>query len=106
MARRAQTRRQASLPLTPARGPGTMAYVTRKSADVFAATLCGTVFFVGFEGARDPAISAELIRALKRDHGFNVRSLRCDAHEKDDSCWLHGAGWCFSRRAPIPAASE
>ncbi len=41
-------------PLTSTRGPGTMAYLTRKSADLFAATLSGTVFFVDFEGARDP----------------------------------------------------
>jgi protein-L-isoaspartate(D-aspartate) O-methyltransferase len=88
-------------PLTPTRGPGAMAYVTRKSGLTFAATLCGSVFFVDFEGARDPAISDDLATALKCDHGFSVRSLRCDTHEKDDSCWLHGNGWCFSRRAPI-----
>jgi protein-L-isoaspartate(D-aspartate) O-methyltransferase len=88
-------------PLTPARGPGAMAYLTRKSADVFAATLCGSVFFVDFAGARDSAVSEELARALKRDHGSSVHSLRCDAHEKDNSCWLHGNGWCFSRHAAI-----
>ncbi len=93
-------------PLTPTRGAGAMAYVVRKSALLFAATLCGSVFFVDFEGARDSAMSTELIRALKHDHGFSVRSLRCDVHEKDDSCWLHGSGWCFSRRPPILAASE
>lgn len=87
-------------PLTPARGPGAMAYLTRKGADVFAATLCGSVFFVDFEGARDTAIGNELAHALKRDHGSSVRSLRCDAHERDDSCWLHGNGRCFSRRMP------
>ncbi|HEY1804768.1 MAG TPA: methyltransferase domain-containing protein [Terracidiphilus sp.] len=88
-------------PLTPTRGPGAMAYLTRRSADLFTATLCGSVFFVDFEGARDPASGRELLRALKRDRGFSVRSLRCGPHEKDDSCWLHGNGWCFSRRAPI-----
>ncbi len=93
-------------PLTPTRGPGAMAYVTRKDAGLFAATLCGSVFFVDFEGARDPAASDELNRALKRDHGFSVRSLRCDAHVRDGSCWLHGNGWCFSRRPPIPAIAE
>ncbi len=91
-------------PLTPTRGPGAMAYLTRKSDHHFAATLCGSVFFVDFEGARDPAIAHELIQALKRDRGFSVRSLRLDAHEKEASCWLHGAGWCFSRRAPDESA--
>jgi protein-L-isoaspartate(D-aspartate) O-methyltransferase len=93
-------------PLTPARGPGAMTTITRKDGDLFAATLCGSVFFVDFEGARDPAISDELARALKRGHGISVRSLRCDTHEKDNSCWLHGNGWCFSRRAPIADLSE
>jgi protein-L-isoaspartate(D-aspartate) O-methyltransferase len=88
-------------PLTSARGPGTMAYLTRKSTDLFAAMLCGSVLFVDFAGARDSAVSDELARALKRDHGAGVHSLRCDAHEKDESCWLHGNGWCFSRRAAI-----
>jgi protein-L-isoaspartate(D-aspartate) O-methyltransferase len=76
---------------------------TRKSADLFAAMLCGSVFFVDFAGARDPAVSSELARALRRDDGVSVRSLRCDAHQQDESCWLHGNGWCFSRR-PAGAA--
>src|ERR1700722_10380472 len=37
-------------PLTATRGAGTMAYLTRKSANLFEATLTGTVFFVDFEG--------------------------------------------------------
>jgi protein-L-isoaspartate(D-aspartate) O-methyltransferase len=87
-------------PLTSTRGPGTMAYVTRKSADLFAAMLSGSVFFVDFAGARDPTVSSELARALRRDDGVSMRSLRCDAHQQDESCWLHGNGWCFSR-APV-----
>ena len=85
-------------PLTSTRGPGTMAYITRKNDDVFAAELHGSVFFVDFAGARDPAVSSELATALKRDEGAGVRSLRCDAHQQDATCWLHGDGWCFSRR--------
>ncbi len=88
-------------PLTSTRGPGTMAHLIRVSADLFAATLRGSVFFVDFEGARDPAVSTELARALRRDEGAGVRSLRCDAHVMNESCWLHGNGWCFSRLAPI-----
>jgi protein-L-isoaspartate(D-aspartate) O-methyltransferase len=86
-------------PLTATRGAGTMAYMIRKSADLFAATLTGSVFFVDFEGARNSVINDELARALNRDNGSSVRTLRCDAHEMDESCWLHGSGWCFSRRA-------
>jgi len=88
-------------PLTSKRGPGTMAHLIRLSADLFAATLRGSVFFVDFSGARDPDVSSELARALRRDGGAGVRSLRCDIHAQDESCWLHGNGWCFSRLAPI-----
>jgi protein-L-isoaspartate(D-aspartate) O-methyltransferase len=90
-------------PLTSTRGPGAMAYLTRKSADNFAAMICGSVFFVDFAGARDPEVSSELARALKRDEGSSVRSLRCDPHQKVEFCWLHGNGWCFSRS---PAFAE
>jgi protein-L-isoaspartate(D-aspartate) O-methyltransferase len=85
-------------PLTSTRGPGTMAHLVRVSADWFHAALVSSAFFVDFVGARDAAISGELAKALKRDEGAGVRSLRCDPHEKDQSCWLHGEGWCFSRR--------
>jgi protein-L-isoaspartate(D-aspartate) O-methyltransferase len=84
-------------PLTSTCGPGTMAHLTRANADYFAATLEGSVFFVDFAGARDPAVSSELAKALRRDAGADVRSLRCGVHEQDDSCWLHSNGWCFSR---------
>jgi len=93
-------------PLTSTRGAGTMAYLTRKSADHFAARLCGSVFFVDFAGARDAEASTELAHALKRDKGVCVRSLRRDPHEKDESCWLHGNGWCFSRRNVVSPESE
>jgi protein-L-isoaspartate(D-aspartate) O-methyltransferase len=86
-------------PLTSARGSGTMAHLGRTGADFFAATLEGSVFFVDFEGARDAAVSSELAQALRRDDGAGVRSLRCDVHVKDESCWLHSNGWCFSRRS-------
>jgi protein-L-isoaspartate(D-aspartate) O-methyltransferase len=84
-------------PLTSTRGPGTMAHLTRASADSFAATLEGSVFFVDFAGARDPDVSTKLAQALQRDQGAAVRSLRCDVHPSAESCWLHGDGWCFSR---------
>jgi len=27
-----------------------------------------------------------------------VKSLRRDNHEEDETCWLHGEGWCLSHR--------
>jgi len=84
-------------PLTSTQGPGTMAHLVRKSSEWFHARLVSTAFFVDFSGARDAAISNELARALKRDGGASVRSLRCNPHERNQTCWLHGDGWCFSR---------
>ena len=85
-------------PFTATRGPGTMAHLIRVNAEWFHAALISTAFFVDFVGARDAAVSGELAKALKRDEGAGVRSLRCDLHMNDQSCWLHGEGWCFSRR--------
>jgi len=88
-------------PLTPDHGTGAMAYLTRRSADNFEARLIFGVKFIPFTGARDPKVSTELAEALNRDAGAAVKSLRCDPHEKDDTCWLHGDGWCFSTREPV-----
>jgi hypothetical protein len=63
--------------------------------------LRGQVFFVDFGGARDPAVSEQLARALHCGGGASVRSLRCDLHEEEASCWLHGHGWCFSHLSPV-----
>jgi len=90
-------------PLTATHGPGAMAFLTRMSADRYAAVLRGSVLFVDFAGARDPEVDRELGRALGRDNGATVRSLRCDPHEREESCWLHGAGWCFSRLPTAPS---
>jgi protein-L-isoaspartate(D-aspartate) O-methyltransferase len=27
-----------------------------------------------------------------------VRSLRRDLHDRDETCWLHGNGWCLSKQ--------
>ncbi len=86
-------------PLTSTRGPGTMAHLVRASDEWFRAALVSTAYFVDFEGARDAGVSNELKKALKRDQGAAVRSLRCDIHERDETCWLHDEGWCFSRRS-------
>ena len=93
-------------PLTSPGGGGAMALLTRKSAENFAARLDFGVYFIGFSGARDSEVSAQLAAALKRDQGSSVKSLRCEAHEKDETCWLHGDGWCFSARDPIQAELE
>lgn len=83
-------------PLAPAKGPGAMALLTRKSEKIFAAELHFGTYFIPFTGACDPAVASHLSSALDRDQGKVVQSLRLDPHDKTDTCWLHGAGWCFS----------
>ena len=92
-------------PMTPDSGLGAMALLTRRSEDNFAAQLIYGVQFISFSGARDSEVSIQLAAALRRDEGAAVKSLRCDRHEKEESCWLHGNGWCFSIREPFPANS-
>lgn len=88
---------QLLFPMTSARGPGGMLLVTRREADGYAAGfLCGASF-IPFVGARDERIGDRLGRALAIDRGTPVRSLRRDRHDEDQTCWLHGEGWCLSR---------
>ncbi|HUA96933.1 MAG TPA: methyltransferase domain-containing protein [Terracidiphilus sp.] len=87
-------------PLTANEGLGIMAILTRSGQDRFAAWLNGGVGFIEFEGARDPEVGRRLAEALHHGHSGDVKSLRCDAHERDESCWLHGDGWCFSNCEP------
>jgi protein-L-isoaspartate(D-aspartate) O-methyltransferase len=92
-------------PMTSTGGTGAMVLLSRSTANSFAAQLVFGVQFIGFSGARNPEVSTQLAVALKRDKGSAVKSLRCDAHDKDETCWLHGDGWCFSTRDPVQADS-
>lgn len=90
-------------PMTATEGPGGMLLVKRGRKDDFAASFLCPVEFYQFSGARDPVVSERLAAALRHDRGAGVKSLRCEAHEKDETCWLHGKGWCLSRREPAIA---
>ena len=85
-------------PLTATKGPGGMLLVSKATGDNFAAQVLCSVGFIDFEGVRNPDISRRLARALTRDQGRAVQSLRRDLHPKSRTCWLHGEGWCLSRR--------
>lgn len=91
-------------PLTGMEGAGIMALLTRVSECSFAARLQGGVSFIEFHGASDPETGSRVAELLRRDRAGEVRSLRLDAHDGDDICWLHGEGWCFSRREPVMRA--
>lgn len=58
----------------------------------------GRVAFYPCIGARTPEGEAALRQAL--GDGVGQQALRClrrDPHARDDSCWLHGDGWCLSK---------
>ncbi|MGA3047045.1 MAG: methyltransferase domain-containing protein [Terracidiphilus sp.] len=87
-------------PMAPAKGPGAMALLTRKTGQSFAAELHFGTYFIPFSGACNPAVAGPLAESLARDQGKPVKSLRLDAHKVDKTCWLHNDTWCFSTRNP------
>ena len=80
---------------------GAMLLVTREAEDSFAACFLCQVGFIEFSGARDPDTGRRLATALAQDWGETVQSLRRDNHAECRTCWLHGEGWCLSRRLPV-----
>jgi protein-L-isoaspartate(D-aspartate) O-methyltransferase len=77
---------------------GFMLRLDRRGGGLAARSVGWTAFYP-CEGARDDREQAALGEALKDPAGQQaVRSLRRSPHDKDDSCWLHGEGWCLSKR--------
>jgi protein-L-isoaspartate(D-aspartate) O-methyltransferase len=50
-------------------------------------------------GARDEASNQRLGEAMAKGTWAMVKSLRREAHEASETCWLHGEGFCLSTRA-------
>jgi protein-L-isoaspartate(D-aspartate) O-methyltransferase len=76
---------------------GFMLSVSRQGHGLAARSL-GWVGFYPCAGARTEAEAAALARVLSDRAGqMAVRSLRRDPHDANDSCWLHGEGWCLSK---------
>jgi protein-L-isoaspartate(D-aspartate) O-methyltransferase len=66
---------------------------------LFAARSVGWAAFYPCAGARDADGEAALSRALADAEGQRaVRGLRREPHTPDETCWLHGNGWCLSKR--------
>jgi protein-L-isoaspartate(D-aspartate) O-methyltransferase len=87
------------LPLTAnGRRGGLMLRLDRRGK-ILAARSAGWVGFYPCAGARIEEDATALEQALGDPAGQQaVRNLRRDHHEKEDSCWLHGRGWCLSKR--------
>ena len=84
--------------MTTANKSGAMLLVRRRGPEDFEARFLCAVGFYEFAGARDAEVGKRLDRAFARDGGAGVKSIRTDGHVEDESCWLHGEGWCVSRR--------
>ena len=77
-----------------------MAYARAGAVYFRAARFAGYVAIYPFAGARDETNARRLDAALKEGDMASVRSLRREPHAEDETCWLHGEGWCLSRREP------
>jgi protein-L-isoaspartate(D-aspartate) O-methyltransferase len=89
---------RALIPMTGAERSGFMLRLDRLGPG-FSARSAGRVGFFHCVGARDDGEAAVLTRALYDPRGQGqLRSLRRDPHGREESCWLHGNGWCLSKR--------
>ena len=79
-------------------GTGAMLMISRVAGRTFAARFLRPAAFIHFRGGRNAEANEKLLDAVRRRFGrmSEVRSLRKDSHEQDDSCWLHGNGFCLS----------
>jgi protein-L-isoaspartate(D-aspartate) O-methyltransferase len=88
------------LPLTAENGRGTVFRVERlTTAETFAAAAISGVGIFPCAGARSAQAARRLGRALGDGGQRFVRSLRLDPHARENTCWLHGDGHCFSIRS-------
>jgi protein-L-isoaspartate(D-aspartate) O-methyltransferase len=90
-------------PMTVTNAGGGMLLVKRRRPDEFEARFLCPVSFYEFAGARDADVSDRLAQAFAQDRGAGVKSVRTDQHTQEPTCWLHGDGWCLSRRGLDPA---
>ena len=89
---------RALIPMTGAERWGFMLRLDRRNGG-FSARSAGRVGFFHCVGARDDSEAAALTRALYDPAGqLQMKRLRRDPHDRDDSCWLHGDGWCLSKQ--------
>jgi protein-L-isoaspartate(D-aspartate) O-methyltransferase len=87
------------LPLTAENGLGTVFRIERLvTSETFAAAAVSGVRIFPCAGARSAQAARLLGRALADGGQRFVRSLRLDPHAREDTCWLHGDGYCLSVR--------
>jgi len=89
---------RALIPLTPEQRWGFLLRVDN-TAQGLAAGMAGVIGIFHAQGLRDPAEAAAIAEVVGDFAGrAALKSLRRDRHDKEDTCWLHGKGWCLSKR--------
>ena len=89
------------LPLTMATDPGAngmgfMLSVSR-TGDSYSARFHSPVMIFPCIGSRDEESNNRLRDAIRQGTWGTIQSVRRDAHEASDSCWLHGENSCLSK---------
>lgn len=87
--------------LLPMTGPQRSGFMLRldRHGEIFAARLASWVGIFPCAGGRRDAEAAAINRAMADGPGLRaLKSLRRDPHDADESCWLHGEGWCLSKQ--------
>ena len=79
-------------------GFGVMMRIQRLRS-AYEASVLSPVAVFSCAGATDAEADRRLGSSLNEGGFAGVRSLRRDAHDRDESCGLHGEGYCFSKRA-------
>jgi protein-L-isoaspartate(D-aspartate) O-methyltransferase len=83
-----------TFPISKTLGSGLMIKIIRRQAG-FAAEVISPAAIYSCTSMRDPAMEPVLGSALATL--FKVKSLRRDAHERTETCLVHGKDVCFSR---------
>jgi protein-L-isoaspartate(D-aspartate) O-methyltransferase len=79
-------------------GKGVMMLI-RREGDRYAARFLTLVMIYSSSSVRDAEMNGVLAKQISSPKLFSVQSLRRDAHEPGETCWLHGKDFCFSQSA-------
>lgn len=94
------------VPITASNGFGIVLGVHRRD-NTFSARVVGPTQIFSSVSGRDPALEPKLRERYPASPlaGSAVSSLRLDAHDEDETCWLHGPGSCLSTRSVDPPSA-
>jgi protein-L-isoaspartate(D-aspartate) O-methyltransferase len=85
------------VPLTTKTGRGSILKATQNKPNCHARFISGVGIYHCI-GGRSRSAESRLREAFTKGGAEKVRSLRLDQHERNRNCWLHGPGFCLSRR--------